>query len=68
MQRAQGDLAAALTSYEASLAISERLAKPMLAMPGGSATSRVSHNKIGDVQVERATWAALTSASASLDH
>jgi hypothetical protein len=34
VQRAQGDLAAALTSYQASLAIAERLAK---ADPGNAA-------------------------------
>jgi hypothetical protein len=38
MQQAQGDLAAALTSYQASLAIRERLAKADPATPAGSAT------------------------------
>ena len=50
MQQAQGNLAAALTSYQASLAIAERLAK---ADPGNAGWQRdlsVSHNKIGDVQ------------------
>jgi len=50
VQRAQGDLATALTSYRASLAIRERLAK---ADPGNAGWQRdlsVSHERIGDVQ------------------
>jgi tetratricopeptide (TPR) repeat protein len=50
VQQAQGDLAAALTSYRASLAISERLAQ---ADPGNAGWQRdlsVSQEKIGDVQ------------------
>ena len=39
MLRAQGNLAAALDSYKAAHAIRERLARPILAMPIGSATS-----------------------------
>jgi len=62
-----GDLAAALTSYQASLAIAERLAK---ADPGNAGWQRdlsVSHNKIGDVQEAQGDLAAaLTSYQASL--
>ena len=50
MQRAQGDLAAALTSYQASHDIFERLAK---ADPGNAGWQRdlsVSHNKMGSSQ------------------
>ena len=67
MQQAQGDLAAALTSYQASLAIRERLAK---ADPGNAGWQRdlsVSQNKIGDVQQAQGDLAAaLTSYQASL--
>ena len=67
MQRAQGDLAAALTRYQASLAISERLAQ---ADPGNAGWQRdlsVSHDKIGDVQRAQGDLAAaLTSYQASL--
>ena len=58
---------AALTSYRASLAIAERLAK---ADPGNAGWQRdlsVSHNKIGDVQMAQGDLAgALTSYRASL--
>ena len=50
VQRAQGDLPAALTSYRASLTIRERLAK---ADPGNAEWQHdlsVSHDRIGDVQ------------------
>ena len=67
MQVAQGDLPAALTSYRASLAIAERLAK---ADPGNAGWQRdlsVSHDRIGDVQVAQGDLsAALTSYRASL--
>ena len=67
MQRAQGDLPAALTSYQASLAIRDRLAQ---ADPGNAGWQRdlsVSHNKIGDVQRAQGDLpAALTSYQASL--
>ena len=67
MQVAQGDLPAALTSYRASLAIPERLAK---ADPGNADWQRdlsVSHDRIGDVQVAQGDLpAALTSYRASL--
>ena len=67
VQQAQGDLAAALTSYQASLAIAERLAK---ADPGNAGWQRdlsVSHNNIGDVQQAQGDLAAaLTSYQASL--
>ena len=67
VQVAQGDLPAALTSYRASLAIAERLAK---ADPGNAEWQRdlsVSHERIGDVQVAQGDLpAALTSYRASL--
>ena len=67
VQQAQGDLAAALTSYQASLAIAERLAK---ADPGNAGWQRdlsVSHDRIGDVQQAQGDLAAaLTSYQASL--
>jgi len=67
VQSAQGDLAAALTSYQASHDIFERLAK---ADPGNAGWQRdlsVSHNKIGDVQSAQGDLAAaLTSYQASL--
>jgi tetratricopeptide (TPR) repeat protein len=67
VQVAQGDLAAGLTSYQASLAIRDRLTK---ADPGNAGWQRdlsVSHNKIGDVQVAQGDLAAaLTSYQASL--
>ena len=67
VQRAQGNLPAALTSYQASLAIAERLAK---ADPGNAGWQRdlsVSHNKIGDVlRAQGNLPAALTSYQASL--
>src|SRR5262249_23328275 len=50
VQRAQGDLPAALTSYRVALSIRERLAK---ADPGNAGWQRelsVSHDRIGDVQ------------------
>ena len=63
----QGNLPAALTSYQASLAIAERLAQ---ADPGNAGWQRdlsVSHNKIGDVLVAQGNLpAALTSYRASL--
>ena len=52
---AQGDLPAALTSYQASLAIAERLAKPDPGNAGWQRDLSVSHDKIGDVQGRRAT-------------
>ena len=58
VQQAQGDLAAALTSYQASLAIVERLAK---ADPGNAGWQRdlsVSYGKIGDVQQAQGDLAA----------
>ncbi len=67
VQRAQGDLAAALTSYQASHDIFERLAK---AVPGNAGWQRnlsVSHDRIGDVQQAQGDLAAaLTSYQASL--
>jgi tetratricopeptide (TPR) repeat protein len=67
VQHAQGDLAAALTSYQASLAIADRLSK---ADPGNAGWQRdlsVSHDRIGDVQHAQGDLAAaLTSYQASL--
>ncbi len=68
VQVAQGDLPAALTSFQASLASVERLAE---ADPGNAGWQRdlsVSHDRIGDVQVAQGDLpAALTSYRASLD-
>ena len=67
MQVAQGNLPAALTSYQASLAITERLAKSDPGNAGWQRDLSVSHNKIGDVQVAQGNLpAALTSYQASL--
>src|SRR5271166_4398498 len=67
VQQAQGDLAAALTSYQASLAIAERLAK---ADPGNAGRQRdlsVSYEKIGEMQQAQGDLAAaLASYQASL--
>ncbi len=67
VQQTQGDLAAALASYQASLAIAERLAKTD---PGNAYWQRefsVSHGKIGDVQQAQGDLAAaLASYQASL--
>ena len=66
MRLAQGDLAAALTSYQASHAIAERLAK---ADPGNAGWERdlsVSQEKIGDMRLAQGDLAAaLTSYQAS---
>ncbi len=66
MQQAQGELAAALTSYQASHDIFERLAK---ADPGNAGWQRdlsVSHNNIGNVQRAQGDLpAALTSYQAA---
>ena len=65
--RAQGNLPAALDSYQASLAIADRLAK---ADPGNAGWQRdlsVSHDRIGDVLVAQGNLpAALDSYQASL--
>src|SRR5215831_6909805 len=53
VQRAQGDLSAALTSYRASLAIFERLAQ---ADPGNADWQRdlsIAHERIGNVRVDQ---------------
>ena len=67
VQVAQGNLAAALTSFQASLAIAERLAK---ADPGNAGWQRdlsVSHDRLGDVQVAQGKLAeALTAYRDSL--
>ena len=68
VQQAQGDLAAALASYQASLAIRERLAK---ADPGNAGRQRdlsVSYEKIGEMQQAQGDLAAaLASYQASHD-
>src|ERR1700720_4332092 len=51
VQKAQGDLKAALKSYSDSLAIAERLAKSDPGNAGWQRDLSVSHNKIGNVQV-----------------
>jgi tetratricopeptide (TPR) repeat protein len=67
VQQAQGDLAAALASYKATLAIQERLAKADPGNAGWQHDLSVSHEKIGDVQVEQGDLAAaLTRYQASL--
>ena len=67
VQRAQGDLAAALTSYQATLDIISRLAE---AAPGNAGWQRdlsVSHDRMGDAQRAQGDLAAaLTSYRASL--
>ena len=64
---AYGNLPAALTSYQASLGIAERLAKADPDNAGWQRDLSVSHNKIGDVQVAQGNLpAALTSYQASL--
>jgi tetratricopeptide (TPR) repeat protein len=54
VQGAQGDLAAALTSYRASLAIRERLAAADPGMPAGSATSRSRTTRSATCRASRA--------------
>ena len=66
MQVAQGDLPAALTSYQASLAIWERLAKSDPANAGWQRDLSVSYEKVGNVQVAQGLPEALTSYQASL--
>ena len=67
VQVEQGDLAAALTSYQASHDILERLTKADAGNAGWQRDLSVSHDRIGDVQVERGDLAAaLTSHQASL--
>ncbi|MEL4383171.1 tetratricopeptide repeat protein, partial [Shewanella algae] len=50
VQQAQGDLSAALTSYQASLAIAERLAKADAGNAGWQRDLSVTYNRVGDVQ------------------
>jgi tetratricopeptide (TPR) repeat protein len=67
VQQDQGDLAAALSSYRASLAIFERLAAADAGNAGWQRDLSVSHNKIGDVQRDQGDLAAaLSSYLASL--
>ena len=67
MQVAQGNPPAALTSYQASLAIWERLAKSDPANAGWQRALSVSHNKVGDVQVAQGNLPeALTSYQAKI--
>ena len=67
VQFAQGNLPAALTSYQASHDIFERLAQSDPGNAGWQRDLSVSHNKIGDVQQAQGNLAAaLTSYQASL--
>ena len=64
---AQGNLPAALTSYQAGLAIMERLAKSDPGNAGWQRDLSVSYKKVGDVQVAQGNLpAALTSYQAGL--
>jgi hypothetical protein len=64
---AQGDLAGALKSYGAGLAIAEKLAAQDPGNAGWQRDLSVSHNKIGDVQVAQGDLAgALKSFGADL--
>ncbi len=51
VQVAQGNLPAALASYQASLAIRDRLAKSDPGNAGWRRDLSVSYDKVGDVQV-----------------
>jgi tetratricopeptide (TPR) repeat protein len=67
VQVPQGNLPAALTSYQASLAIRERLAKSDPSNAGWQRNLSLSYEKVGDVQVAQGNLpAALTSSQASL--
>ena len=67
VQRVQGDLAASLASYQASLAIAERLVKTDPSNVEWQRDLSVSYDRIGDVQVERGDLpAALTNYRVSL--
>jgi tetratricopeptide (TPR) repeat protein len=67
VQQAQGNLASALTSYTAGLAIAERLAKADPANAEWQRDLSVSHNRIGDAQHAQGNLAAaLTSYTAGL--
>jgi tetratricopeptide (TPR) repeat protein len=67
VQVAQGNLPEALTSYQASLAMRDRLAKSDPANAGWQRDLSVSYEKVGDVQVAQGNLpAALTSYQASL--
>jgi tetratricopeptide (TPR) repeat protein len=67
VQQAQGDLAAALTSYQGSLAIAEQLANVDPGHAGLQRNLSVPHEKVGEVQQAQGDlMAALTSYQASL--
>ena len=67
MQVAQGNLPAALTSYQASLAIRDRLAKSDPANAGWQRDLSVSYEKVGNVRVAQGNLPeALTPYQASL--
>ena len=67
MQAEQGNLPAALTSYQASLAIAERLAKSDPGNAGWQRDLSVSYNKVGNVEVAQGNLTeALASYQASL--
>ena len=56
VQRAQGDLPSALSSYKQGLEIAQKLAARDPANTEWQRDLSVSHNKIGDVLRPRATW------------
>ena len=65
--RAQGNLPAALASYQGSLAIADRLAKSDPGNAGWQRDLSLSYEKVGDVQVDQGNLpAALASYQASL--
>jgi hypothetical protein len=67
VQVAQGDLAGALKSYQADLAIADRLAKSDPSNAGWQRDLSVSYDKVGDVQVAQGNLSgALKSYSDSL--
>ena len=67
VQVAQGNLPAALASYQAGLAIADRLAKSDPGNAGWQRDLSVSYDKVGDVQVAQGNLpAALTSYQAGL--
>ena len=67
VQMAQGDLPAALTSYQAAFAIADRLAKSDPSNAGWQRDLSVAYNKIGDVHVVQGNLpAALASYQAGL--
>ena len=69
VQVAQGNLPAALTSYQMALAIRDRLTKSDPGNAGWQRDLSVSYNKVGDVQMAQGNLpAALASYQADLAH